>query len=130
MIYLRIFCPPATISAQWFNINFSKLSATDAKCVVIRKNKLTCIRRTQFGNSNVEPLDQYQIYHKPSNWCFSADSGPCVSVGRLVGCFGLNGPLRQHYIGPSPREREKEKKNYRRTKKCPNNPHSQLLQAQ
>ena len=30
----------------------------------------------------------------------------------LVGCLRLNGPLRQYsvYIGPSPREREKEKK--------------------
>ena len=30
----------------------------------------------------------------------------------LVGCFGFNGPLRQYfisvYIGPSPKEREKE----------------------
>ena len=34
------------------------------------------------------------------------------------------------YIGPSPREREKEKRNDRREKKCPNNPHPHLLQAQ
>ena len=49
--------------------------------------------------------------------------GPCPTVikivGRpgtgLVGCFGLNGPLRQYsvYIGPSPREREKEKRSDR-----------------
>ena len=34
---------------------------------------------------------------------------------RLVGCFGLNGPLRQYFsnIGPSPREREKEKRSDR-----------------
>ena len=53
-------------------------------------------------------------------------------VGWLVGCFGLNGPLRSIpvYIGPSPREREKEKRNDRREKKCPNNPHLHLLQEQ
>ena len=34
------------------------------------------------------------------------------------------------YIGPSPREREKEKRSDRREKKCPNNPHPHLLQAQ
>ena len=34
------------------------------------------------------------------------------------------------YIGPSPREREKEKRNERWEKKCPNNPHPHLLQAQ
>ena len=34
------------------------------------------------------------------------------------------------YIGPSPREREKEKRNDRREKKCPNNPHPHLLQEQ
>ena len=30
----------------------------------------------------------------------------------LVGCFGLNGPLRHIsvYIGPSPKEREKEER--------------------
>ena len=30
----------------------------------------------------------------------------------FVGCLGLNGPLRQFlvYIGPSPREREKEER--------------------
>ena len=32
-------------------------------------------------------------------------------VGWMVGCFGLNGPLRQYF---SPREREKEKRNDRR----------------
>ena len=42
----------------------------------------------------------------------------------LVGCFKFNGPLRQYsvYIGLSPKEREKEKKNDRQEKKCPNNP--------
>ena len=34
------------------------------------------------------------------------------------------------YIGPSPREREKEKRSDRLEKKCPNNPHPHLLQAQ
>ena len=36
----------------------------------------------------------------------------CSRYGWLVGCFGFNGPLRQYsisvYIGPSPKEREKE----------------------
>ena len=33
-------------------------------------------------------------------------------VGWLVGCFGFNGPLRHIsvYIGPSPKEREKEER--------------------
>ena len=34
------------------------------------------------------------------------------------------------YIRLSPREREKEKRNDRRERKCPNNPHPHLLQAQ
>ena len=38
--------------------------------------------------------------------------------GCLVGCFGFNGPLRSIsvYIGPSPRESEKEKRKDRRRK--------------
>ena len=50
----------------------------------------------------------------------------------LVGCFGLNGPLRQYfslYRAVSQREGER-KKNDRREKKCPNNPHPHRLQAQ
>ena len=45
-------------------------------------------------------------------------------VGWLVGCFGLNGPLRQYFslYRPSPKEREKEERTYRQEKKCPNNP--------
>ena len=34
------------------------------------------------------------------------------------------------YIGPSPREREEEKRSDRWEKKCPNNPHPHLMQAQ
>ena len=34
------------------------------------------------------------------------------------------------YIGSSLTEREKEERNDRRGKKCPNNPHAHLLQAQ
>ena len=34
------------------------------------------------------------------------------------------------YIGPSPKEREKEMRNDRQEKKCPNNPHPHLLQVQ
>ena len=34
------------------------------------------------------------------------------------------------YIGPSPKEREKEERTDRREKKCPNNPHPHRLQAQ
>ena len=34
------------------------------------------------------------------------------------------------YIEPSPRERENEERKDRREKKCPNDPHSHLLQAQ
>ena len=34
------------------------------------------------------------------------------------------------YIGPSPRDREKEKRSDRLEEKCPNNPHPHLLQAQ
>ena len=43
----------------------------------------------------------------------------------MVGCFGLNGPLRQYfslYRAVSHREREKEERNDRREKKCPNQP--------
>ena len=45
-------------------------------------------------------------------------------------CFGLNGPLRQYfslYRAVSQREGERTD---RREKKCPNNPHPHLLQAQ
>ena len=50
----------------------------------------------------------------------------------LVGCFGLNGPLRQHfslYRAVSQRGRKKREMIDER-KKCPNNPHPHLLQAQ
>ena len=50
----------------------------------------------------------------------------------LVGCFGLNGSLRQYYSlyrAVSQREGER-KRNDRREKKCPNNPHPHRLQAQ
>ena len=52
--------------------------------------------------------------------------------GWLVGCFGLNGPLRQYfslYQAVSQREGERGEKE-QREKKCPNNPHPHLLQAQ
>ena len=47
---------------------------------------------------------------------FSFDFVFCCDVQNgLVGCFGLNEPLRviSVYIGPSPREREKEERNDR-----------------
>ena len=55
-----------------------------------------------------------------------------LRVGLLVGCFGFNGPLRQYfslYWAVSQREEERKEKE-RREKKCPNNPHPHLLQAQ
>ena len=34
-----------------------------------------------------------------------------MSVRRLVGCFGFNGPMRQYFsLEPSPKEREKEER--------------------
>ena len=62
----------------------------------------------------------------------------CVAIfsitfwfGWLVG-FGLTALLDSIsvYIGPSPRKREKGKRNDRREKKCSNNRHPHLLQAQ
>ena len=54
-----------------------------------------------------------------------------VDVGWLVvlGLTALSDSI-SVYIGPSPRDREQEKRNDRREKKCPNNPHPHLLQAQ
>ena len=49
----------------------------------------------------------------------------------LVGCCGLNGPLRQYfslYRAVSQREGER-KSNDTPQKKCPNNPHSHLLRG-
>ena len=57
---------------------------------------------------------------------------PSLWVGWLVGCFKFNGPLRQYfslYRAVSQRD-EKEERNDRQEKKCPNNPHPHLLQAQ
>ena len=52
-----------------------------------------------------------------------------VFVGRLVGCFGLNGSLRQYFcLYRSPREKEKDERNDRQEKKCPNNPHPLQVQ--
>ena len=52
-----------------------------------------------------------------NNWQPAASPFPVIflqAVGWLVGYFGLNGTLRQYfYIGPSPREREKEKRSDR-----------------
>ena len=60
-----------------------------------------------------------------------------IFVSKILGtfhicssCFGLNGPLRQYfslYRAVSQREGERTD---RREKKCPNNPHPHLLQAQ
>ena len=53
-------------------------------------------------------------------------------TGWLVGCFGFNGPLRQYfslYRAVSHREGERGEKG-QCEKKCPNNPHPHLLQAQ
>ena len=52
-------------------------------------------------------------------------------VGWLVAlCLTTLSDSISDYIRPSPKEREKEKRNDRREKKCPNNPHPHLLQAQ
>ena len=54
----------------------------------------------------------------------------------LVGCFGFTAlsDSISVYIGPSPREREREgekvKRNDRREKICPNSPHPHLLKTQ
>ena len=55
-----------------------------------------------------------------------------LSLDWLIGCFGLNGPLRQYFslYRAVPREREKEKRNDRREKKCSNNLLPQPLQEQ
>ena len=54
------------------------------------------------------------------------DSGTASLAGWLV--LGLT--ALSIYIGPSLREREKEKRKDRGESKCPNNPHPHLLQAQ
>ena len=49
-----------------------------------------------------------------------------TDVGWLVGCFGLNDPLRQYFsLYRAVSQREGERKI-----KCPNNPHPHPLQAQ
>ena len=103
--------------------------------------------------------DAHRNYHKyldmqPFQWIddlqfyvpfdhISVISGQCVGdiemlcamescLRWLVGCFGLNGPLRQYfslYRAVSQREGER-KRNDSREKKCPNNPHMHLLQVQ
>ena len=53
------------------------------------------------------------------------------STGWLVGCFWLKGPLRQYFsLYRAISQREGERKRNDREKKCPNNPHPHLLQAQ
>ena len=54
-----------------------------------------------------------------------------AAFGCLVGCFGVNGSLRQYlslYLAVSQREIEKKRKG-RRNKKDPNKPHPHPLQA-
>ena len=67
-------------------------------------------------------------------WKYSAFREALLFSSRfwLVGCFGCNGPLRQYfslYRDVSQRKGER-KRNDRREKKCPNNPHPHRLQAQ
>ena len=75
-------------------------------------------------------LDENIVYMK-DRWlvgCFGFN-GPLIW---LVGCFGFNGPLRQYfslYRAISQREGERGEKRIDE-KKCPNNPHPHLLQAQ
>ena len=83
----------------------------------------------------------FQVMERTWNCIWNHQGDITQKVGWLV-VLGLNGPLRQYfslyfwlvalsltalwdsisvYIGPSPKEREKEKRNDRREKKCPNN---------
>ena len=49
----------------------------------------------------------------------------------LVGCLGFNGPFRQYFsVYRAVSQRDRKKRKDRRQKKCPNNPHLHLLQAQ
>ena len=52
-----------------------------------------------------------------ANSRFERSIGWLVDLGLTALCDSIS-----VYIGPSPREREKEKRNDRREKKCPNNP--------
>ena len=61
--------------------------------------------------SDLGPLWPSCLTITSQSWCW------------LVGCFGLNGPLRQYFsLYWAVSHREKEKRNDRREKKCPNNP--------
>ena len=53
-------------------------------------------------------------------------------IGRLIGCFGLNGSSKQYFSlnQPSPKEQEKKREMKGGRKECPNNPDPHLFQAQ
>ena len=84
-------------------------------------------RLTAFNSSPFKP-SFFKFYPKSFLCKF-----PITSTKDLVGwLFDFNGHSRQCsvYIGPSPREREKEGKMIDERKKCPNNPNLHLVQAQ
>ena len=78
--------------------------------------------------------NSYQQAHGVTSTYYNVITTPCarwVKFGSLV-VLGLTALWDNIsvYIGPSPIEREKEKRSNRWEKKCPNNPHPHLLQAQ
>ena len=108
-------------------ISESDLSAEEERSVEISRPAYLNFCRNI--NDSVSELSDNKSEIDEEDWA-AVDN---LSSGWLVGCFGLNGPLRQYfslYQAVSQRKGEREREMTDESKKCPNNPHPHPLQAQ
>ena len=70
--------------------------------------RILCLHVQNIGMYTYQTRKSSRTFYQ----CLTFMPGQFQILSLLVGCFGFNGPLRQYsvYIGPSPKEREKEKR--------------------
>ena len=85
------------------------------KCLLIITKYLIQKKVYPTDDNNYEDAGKVMHMHLPISSQNQTAALKCMTLMHicwLVGCSGFNGPLRQYFshIGPSPREREKEKR--------------------
>ena len=120
----------STVNDQLFPVELTEIASWMSMSeYMLHSNFGQTLTRVIGGNFGaytfILPLSLFPKYCLPFFKVLSTESW-------LVGCFRLDDPLRQYFslYWTSPRDREKGKRKDRREKKCPNNPHPDLLQAQ
>ena len=125
------------ITIQYYQNLFNAFKSSNFKDFTLQEKRKKKKKKKKKRNTSVvfkaflyhaefEKSNQIGLLHRQKNTL------SCRNKNWLVGCFRLNGPLRQYfslYRAVSQRQGER-KRNDRREKKCPNNPHPHRLQAQ